>query len=87
MGRKTASKPKFLADKLTKARLALGFTQEQMYEALKETGVNLHLGYISLFEAGQRVPSLLVLLSYSRVSGISMEKFVDDKCELSEDHS
>lgn len=87
MGRKTAPKPEFLSDKLTKVRLLLGFTQEQMYGALKESGANLHLGYISLFEAGQRVPSLLVLLAYSKVSGILMEAFVDDRCDLPEIYS
>lgn len=82
MGRRTAEKPILLSKKLKEVRLLLGFTQEQMYESIKQTGVSIHLGYVSLFETGQRTPSLFILLAYSRVSGIPMEIFVDDKLEL-----
>jgi transcriptional regulator with XRE-family HTH domain len=84
MGRKAAEKPQLLSVKLKNARLCLGFTQEQMYDALKNTGVDVHLGYVSLFETGQRIPSLLVLLAYSRISGVEMEVFVDDTLELTD---
>lgn len=84
MGRKSAEKPLLLAGKLKKARLLLRFTQEQMHQSIKEAGADIHLGYVSLFETGQRVPSLLTLLAYSRVSGIAMEVFVDDGLEMTE---
>lgn len=58
-----------------------------MYEALRNNGANLYLGYISLFESGQRLPSLLVLPAYSKISGITMEAFVDDELEITEKHS
>lgn len=87
MGRKVAEKPLLLAGKLKKARLLLECTQEQMYVSVKKAGADIHLGYISLFETGQRVPSLLTLLAYSRVSGVAMEAFVDDSLELPENPS
>ena len=82
MGRKAAAQPRLLASKLRQVRLSLNFTQEQMYEALKDKGTDIHLGYVSLFEAGQRTPSLLVLLAYSKISKVKMEVFVDDTLEL-----
>ncbi len=86
MGRRAAEKPLLLSEKLIKIRLRLGFTQEKMYESIRETGVNIHPGYISLFETGQRIPSLLILLAYSRIGGIAMEIIVDDKLELTENY-
>ncbi len=83
MGRKVAEKPRLLSSKLKQVRLSLNFTQEQMFEALKDKGADVHLGYVSLFETGQRIPSLLVLLAYSKTSGVRMEVFVDDTSELS----
>ncbi len=84
MGRKAAEKPQLLSDKLKNVRLFLGFTQERMYSELRNKGADIHLGYISLFESGERIPSFLVLLAYARVSGIPMEVFVDDKLDLLE---
>lgn len=82
MGRAKADSPERLAYKLKIIRSKLNFTQEKMYEVLSNEGVNLHLGYISLYELGERIPSLLILLAYSRVSKIPMEYFVDDKLDL-----
>ena len=39
----------------------------------------LHLGYIARYEAGTRIPSLLVLLAFARVAKISLESLVDDR--------
>lgn len=83
MGRKAAERPQLLSLKLKQIRLFLDFTQEQMYKALKDKGADVHLGYVSLFETGQRIPSLLVLLAYSKISGVRMEVFVDDTLKLS----
>ncbi len=82
MGRARANRPQRLAEKLRTVRLHLQWTQEKMYAELKAAGANLHPGYVSLYESDERVPSLLVLLAYSRVSKISMEIFADDKLEL-----
>jgi hypothetical protein len=34
---------------------------------------------ISRFERGEREPNLLVLLAYSRVVGLSVDVFIDDR--------
>ena len=82
MGRARANRSEMLAIKLKAVRLHLGWTQEKMYEQLKTAGAFLHPGYVSLYELEERVPSLLVLLAYSRISNISMETFVDDEITL-----
>jgi hypothetical protein len=53
-----------------------------MYQALKEQGARIHFGYISLYEIGERSPNLLVLLAYSKITGISLNVLVDDTLDL-----
>ena len=80
MGR-ARPKPKRLADKLRQIRLALGLSQTEM---LKRLGLEEEMLYarISEYETGQREPSLLTLLAYSRVAGVHMEEIADDEVEL-----
>jgi transcriptional regulator with XRE-family HTH domain len=74
-------KPKRLAEKLRQIRLALGLSQTEM---LKRLGLEEEMKYarISEYETGQREPSLLTLLEYSRVAGIHMEVLADDELDL-----
>ncbi len=74
-------KPKHLAEKLRQIRLALGLSQTEM---LKRLGLEEEMKYarISEYETGQREPSLLTLLEYSRVAGIHMEVLADDELDL-----
>jgi transcriptional regulator with XRE-family HTH domain len=74
-------KPKRLAEKLRQIRLALGLSQTEM---LKRLGLEEGMKYarISEYETGQREPSLLTLLEYSRVAGIHMEVLADDEVDL-----
>ena len=74
-------KPKRLAEKLRQIRLALGLSQTEM---LKRLGLEEDMKYarISEYETGQREPSLLTLLEYSRVAGIHMEVLADDEVDL-----
>ena len=74
-------KPKRLAEKLRQIRLALGLSQTEM---LKRLGLEEDMKYarISEYETGQREPSLLTLLEYSRVAGIHMEVLADDDVDL-----
>ncbi|PYS78289.1 MAG: hypothetical protein DMF67_18740 [Acidobacteria bacterium] len=74
-------KPKRLAEKLRQIRLALGLSQTEM---LKRLGLEEDMKYarISEYETGQREPSLLTLLEYSRVAGIHMEVLADDEMDL-----
>ena len=82
MGRAPQQRPVRLQKKLRQVRLRLEFSQIQMYEALLKEGAKLHKGYVSLYETGERVPSLIVLLAYTRLSETAMEYFVDDKLDL-----
>jgi transcriptional regulator with XRE-family HTH domain len=88
MSRSKAEQPKRLAEKLRRIRRDFGWTQEQLFKALEtELGGSgrLHFGYISRFEGGSRVPSLLVLLAYARVAGVAVEILIDDKLDLLEE--
>jgi transcriptional regulator with XRE-family HTH domain len=81
MSRVRAGQPKRLAGKLKALRLKLGFTQEAMFAALKQsmpTDSVIHIGYLARDEAGTRVPSLSVLLAYSRIGKIPLEVLIDD---------
>ena len=80
MGR-TRPKPKRLAEKLRQIRLALGLSQTEM---LKRLGLEEEMLYarISEYETGQREPSLLTLLAYSRVAGVHLEEIADDEVDL-----
>lgn len=83
MGRARRSRPAHLASKLRRIRLALCYTQKQMFDALQdEKTTTLYVGHIALFEGSKREPDLLVLLRYARVAGVSVEMLIDDELEL-----
>jgi transcriptional regulator with XRE-family HTH domain len=77
MGRYRRKTPKHLGTKMREIRLRLDMTQENV---AAELGIDS--GAISRFERGLREPSLLELLTFSRISGVAMEIFVDDKISL-----
>ena len=81
MGRGTRPKPKRLAEKLRQARESLNLSQDEMVRALKSPE-EINRNYVSGYERGTREPSLLTLLAYSKLTGASMEAFVDDKLDL-----
>jgi transcriptional regulator with XRE-family HTH domain len=77
--------PHRLADKLRQIRMRLGYTLEEMAQALakvKESPPDK--SYIHRFEAGTREPSLFVLLEYSRIAGVPLEAIVNDEVNLPE---
>lgn len=83
MGRAQRPRPRHLAVKLKRLRLALGYTQRQMFVALQdEKTPTLYENHINLFESGRREPDLPLLLNYARVAGVTMETLVDDEVEL-----
>jgi transcriptional regulator with XRE-family HTH domain len=41
-----------------------------------------HRNFISDYERGVRVPSLLEVLAYARAAGVSMDALVDDDLDL-----
>jgi transcriptional regulator with XRE-family HTH domain len=83
MGQQRRPQPKRLASKLRAIREILGLSQEQMAHHLKHVKSPPQPGTISRYETGQREPSLLVLLEYARLVGISTDVLIDDKLNLS----
>lgn len=81
MGSATRRKPKRLAEKLLTIRTALGLSQNGLIRRMGFAD-DLSQAEISMFERGIRVPNLLVLLEYARVSGLYMEVLVDDRLDL-----
>ena len=84
MGRAVRPKPLRLAEKLKAVRKNLRLSQTEML---------IKLGYppdmtdfrsiISAYELGKREPTLIDLLSYARLAGVTVESIIDDKMELS----
>jgi transcriptional regulator with XRE-family HTH domain len=75
--------PDRLAEKLRQVRSLLGYTLEEMARAL--AGVRKSppdKSHVYRFEVGIREPSLLVLLEYARVAGVTLEVLVDDDLDL-----
>lgn len=81
MGHKARRKPLNLAKKLVHVRNALGLSQNEMIWRLGLSD-ELRQSHISGFELGTREPSLIVLLRYARVAGVTMEMLVDDELDL-----
>jgi transcriptional regulator with XRE-family HTH domain len=84
MGSTRRPQPKKLKKKLREIRLQLGITQDQMAKELVKRGAEraLHSGYVADFESGRREPSLLAVLAYSRLLGVSTDVLIDDQKEL-----
>ncbi|MDQ3817211.1 MAG: helix-turn-helix transcriptional regulator [Acidobacteriota bacterium] len=75
--------PDRLAEKLRQLRSQLGYTLEEMAQALSQIKKSPpNKSHIHRFEAGIREPSLFVLLEYSRVTGVPLEVLVDDELDL-----
>ncbi len=72
-------RPKRLAPKLRTIRKHLGVSQTEMKRLLNFKG---DYGRISDYELGKRQPTVLTLLAYSKVSGVSINDLVDDEAEL-----
>ena len=81
MGRKARAKPERLAEKLRAIREALGLSQGQLVRRL-DAGELIDAKHVSKFELGEREPSLLVLLRYARLAGVSIDVLADDALDL-----
>ena len=73
-------RPKYLAAKLLRIRKALGLSQPKL---AKRLNAGIPYNYISRYELNKIEPPLVVLLAYSRVAEIPLERLVDDSLELS----
>jgi transcriptional regulator with XRE-family HTH domain len=81
MGRTPREKPARLAEKLAQIRMTLALSQDGMISRL---GLEKQLSReeISKYERGLRVPSLVTLLRYARVSNIVVDYLIDDELDL-----
>jgi transcriptional regulator with XRE-family HTH domain len=82
MGQQPRPQPKRLPKKLRTIREMLGLSQQQMAQRLEHVKSPPQSGTISRYETGEREPSLLVLLEYARLAGISTDVLIDDKLNL-----
>jgi transcriptional regulator with XRE-family HTH domain len=83
MGRTPREKPTHLAKKLVHIRMTLDLSQDGMVSRL---GLDHQLTReeVSKYERGLRVPSLLTLLRYAKVSNLVVDFLIDDELELPE---
>jgi len=81
-----STSPRNLAHKLLQIREFLNLSQTEM---LKRLGFDerLYRSNISQYERGDREPPLLVILSYAKVAGVTVETLVDDELKLPFDSS
>ena len=79
MGKARREKPKRLPRKLLTIRKRLGLSQSEMAKALK---IKTTYTAVSGYELGTREPSLLVVLRYARLAGVSTDVLIDDKLSL-----
>jgi transcriptional regulator with XRE-family HTH domain len=81
MGTRPRRKPKRLAEKLRRIREALGLSQSEMWHRLGVEDL-IVMKQISAYEVGNREPTLMVLLRYARVAGVSTDMLIDDEMDL-----
>jgi transcriptional regulator with XRE-family HTH domain len=81
MGRKPRAKPERLAEKLLTIREAFGLSQGEFVRRL-DAGDLIDAKHVSKFELDEREPSLLVLLRYARLAGVSIDVLADDELNL-----
>jgi transcriptional regulator with XRE-family HTH domain len=82
MGSRRRPQPLRLPAKLLRIRQSLDLSQEQMAGRLRTERSPVYPTHISEFERGLREPSLLVLLQYARLIGVSTDTLIDDDLDL-----
>jgi len=76
-------RPDRLAEKLRLIRQSVGYTLEEMAQAL--AGVKKSRpskAHVLRYETGEREPSLLYLLEVCDVFGVDLRELVDDRLEI-----
>lgn len=79
---KRRAMPKKLGKKLLQIRMNLGMSQREIVKALKYHDTPLRASQISQYETGQREPTMMLVLAYARLAGISTDVLIDDKLKL-----
>jgi transcriptional regulator with XRE-family HTH domain len=84
MGRGRRGQPGRLSAKLLAIRERLGLTQQALAGLLRAYAPDefVDASYVSQYEKGRREPSLLILLAYSQLTGLSVNVLIDDRMEL-----
>jgi len=81
MGYRARKRPRKLGMKLRQIREVLGLSQTDMWKVLRLDGETSYTA-ISGYEQGKREPSLITLLNYARLVGVSVDQLIDDKLRL-----
>ena len=81
MGKASIKKPERLAEKLSEIRERLELSQGELIRSLGFEN-DVTQSQISAFERGSRIPSLPVILAYSRLIGVSTDVLIDDELNL-----
>ncbi len=81
MGKASRERPEKLPEKLLQIRLSLGLSQNEMLVKL-DLADKVFRSAISGYELGTREPTLITLLKYARLAGVTMEALVDDEMDL-----
>ena len=74
-------RPKHLAKKLLQIRHSLGVSQGELVRQLGVQALIEHTT-ISKYELNKNEPPLAILLAYARLTGIPIERIIDDELEL-----
>ena len=82
MGRKSRPVPKHLGNKLLRIREKLDMRQEDLIKKVCPWLDKAARSIISEYETGKRVPSLVELLNYSRLGGVTVDDLIDDEVEI-----
>ena len=83
MGRASRPKPLRLAEKLKIIRENLGLSQTEMLIRLGYSSDKREFrSIISAYELGKREPTLIDLLNYAHLAGVTVESIIDDGLEL-----
>jgi transcriptional regulator with XRE-family HTH domain len=84
VGRASRPKPLRLAEKLKIIRENLGLSQTEMLIRLGYSSDKREFrSIISAYELGKREPTLIDLLNYAHLAGVTVESIIDDGLELS----
>jgi transcriptional regulator with XRE-family HTH domain len=83
MGRNARGRPKRLAEKLLYIRQTFGLSQNDLIWRLGLSD-ELVQANVSLYERGQREPTLKELLKYARLANVYVDALIDDEIDLPE---
>lgn len=81
MGKTARERPERLPEKLLQIRLSLGLSQNEILVEL-DLADRIDRSAISGYELGVREPTLITLLKYARLAGISTDILIDDRLDL-----